>query len=344
VADALASPASELNKLVASQPDDKKLIEEVFVRFLARKPTEKELTLGVEALAAASADHAKAAAVLAEYENTIPAKQAAWEASVGKPLVWTPLDASELKSAAGATLAKREDQSIVVTGEAAKDVYTFVAPTDLKGITAIRLEAINDAALPAGGPGRAQNGNFVLSELKLTAAPKADPSKAEPVALQNASADFSQENWHVSAAIDGSEDTGWAVSPQFGKAHTAIFETKTDVAHEGGSLVTLTLSQQYPDGKHLLGKFRISVTDAQRPVMGSKLPEAVAAAIAVPADKRTPEQAAAAATHFRSLDAELVRLTAEVGKAADGVKNARQIGVQDLAWALINSPAFLFNR
>jgi 3-methyladenine DNA glycosylase/8-oxoguanine DNA glycosylase len=95
---------------------------------------------------------------------------------------------------------------------------------------------------------------------------------------------------------------------------------------------------------HLLGKFRISVTDAKRPVMGVKLPEAIAAALAVPADQRTPEQAAAIAAHYRSLDAELARLTAEAGKAADAAKNARQIGVQDLAWALINSPAFLFNR
>jgi hypothetical protein len=344
VADALANPNSELNKLVASQPDDAKLIEEVFVRFLARKPTEKELALGIEALKAAATDQAKAAAALAEYEKTLPAKQAAWEVTVGKPLVWTPLEASELKSTAGATLAKQEDKSVVATGPTAKDIYTFVAPTDLKGITAIRLEAISDAALPAGGPGRANNGNFVVSELKVTAAPKADPAKAEPIALQNASADFSQDNWHVSAAIDGSEDTGWAVMPQFGKPHAAIFETKVDVGHDGGSQLTITLSQQFPDGTHLLGKFRLSVTDASRPVMGSKLPEAVAAAIAVPADKRTPEQAAAVAAHYRTLDAELTRLTAEVGKAGDAAKNARQLGIQDLAWALINSPAFLFNR
>jgi hypothetical protein len=344
VANALADPGSELNRLVATEMDDRKLIEEVFLRFLVRKPTEKELTLGVEALSAAAADQAKAAAALAEYEKALPAKQAAWEASVGKPLVWTPLDPSELKSAAGATLAKQDDKSVVAVGPTAKDVYTFVAPSDLKGITAIRLEAIADAALPAGGPGRAQNGNFVLSELKLSAAPKADPAKAEPVGLQNASADFSQDNWHVAGAIDGSEDTGWAVSPQFGKTHIAMFETKADVGHDGGSLLTFTLSQQYPDGTHLLGRFRISVTGAQRPVMGSKLPEAVAAALAEPADKRTPEQAGAIAAHYRSLDAELARLNAEVGQAKDAAKNARQIGVQDLAWALINSPAFLFNR
>ncbi len=344
VANALADGGSTLNKLAASEMNDAKLIEQVFLRFLARKPTEKELKLGIDALSAAAAEQAKAAAALTEYEKTIPAKQAAWEASVGKPLVWTPLDLSEMKSIVGATFAKQEDKSVVVTGATGKDTYSLLAPVDLKGITAIRLEAINDTTLPAGGPGRAQNGNFVVSEFRAAIASKADPMKFEPVLLQNASADFSQDGWHVSAAIDGSEDTGWAVSPQFGKTHTAIFETKSDSGHEGGSLLTIAMFQQYPDGMHLLGKFRISVTDAERPVMGTKLPETIAAALAVPADKRSPEQLATLAAHYRTLDGELARLTAEVGKAADAAKNARQIGVQDLAWALINSPAFLFNR
>ena len=96
----------------------RKLIEEVFVRFLARKPTRAELKLGVEALKAAAADHAKAAAALAEYEKQLPAKQAAWEASLGKPVVWQPLEPSEMKSAAGATLTKQDDKSILVTGNA----------------------------------------------------------------------------------------------------------------------------------------------------------------------------------------------------------------------------------
>ncbi len=343
VADALADAGSELNKLVASEADDAKLIEEVFVRFLARQPNATELKLGIEALQAAAADQAKAAAALAEYEKQLPAKQAAWEAGQGKPVTWYPLDPTEMKSPAGATFAKQDDKSIVVTGNLDKDVYTIVAKTDLKGITGIKLQTINDAALAAGGPGRAANGNFVVSELKLAIAPAAG-GDAAPVELSGASADFSQEAWHVSAAIDGSDQTGWAVSPQFGKPHEATFETKTDVGGEGGSLLTITISQQYPDGKHALGKFRLFVTDGARPLAKSKLPELVAAALAVPQDQRTPEQAATLAAHHKSLDAEHARLTSELQKAAEQAKSARAIGVQDLAWALINNPAFLFNR
>src|SRR5205823_7018661 len=95
VADALTDAASELNQLAAKQTDDAKLIEEIFVRFLARKPMASELKLGVEALKAAADDHAKAVAALAEYEKQIPEKQAAWEASIGKPGVWQSLEPSE---------------------------------------------------------------------------------------------------------------------------------------------------------------------------------------------------------------------------------------------------------
>jgi hypothetical protein len=344
VADALANPASELNQLVAAQPDDAKLLEEVFLRFLARKPTEQELKFGIEALQAAAADQGKAVAALAEYEKQISAKQAAWEASVGKPLVWTTLEPGEMKSNVGATFAKQEDKSILVTGATGLDTYTLTLPLERKGITAIRLEALSDPSLAAAGPGRAQNGNFVVSELKATIAPKSDPAKVEPLVLQNASADFSQEAWHISAAIDGREDTGWAVSPQFGKNHEAVFETKADAGHEGGSIVTLALSQQYPDGKHLLGRFRISVTDASRPIGGTKLPEAIAAALAVPKDQRNADQLALLTAHYKTLDSEFARLNAELQRAQDQAKNARAIGIQDLGWALINSPAFLFNR
>ncbi|MDX1947597.1 MAG: DUF1549 and DUF1553 domain-containing protein, partial [Pirellulaceae bacterium] len=345
VANALADPASELNQLVAREPDNIKLISEVFLRFLGRQPTEQELKLGVEALSAAAGDGAKAAAALAEYEKQLPAKQAVWEATYGKAVVWTPLDPSEMKSTAGAKFAKQDDKSIVVTGPLAKDVYTIVAPTDLKAITGLKLEALADAALPSSGPGRAPNGNFVLSELKLSLASKADATKTAAVALQGGSADFAQASFPAANAIDGNEGTGWAIHPETGKSHTALFETKADAGVDGGSILTITLSHQYQDSQHALGKFRLSVTDGPRPIVGgANLPAPVAAALAVPKDQRTAEQSATLAAHYRSLDPELARLAGEVQKAADQAKNARALGVQDIAWALINSPAFLFNR
>lgn len=344
VSNAIANPNSELSQLVAAQPDDTQLIREVFLRFLAQAPSPEQLRLGLDALRSAGEDLPAMVAALKSYAAQLPAKQLAWEQSVGRVPEWKVLEPTEMKSTVGATFKKAEDQSILVSGTTGKDTYTIVASTDLKEITAVRLEALADEGLPAGGPGRAGNGNFVLSEFKLSAAPKSDPAKSVPVSLQNASADFNQESFAVSAALDGNEGTGWAISPAFKQNHTAIFELTASPSGDGGTVLSFALVQQHADGLHSLGRFRLSVTSSPRPVGQNKLPSDIAAALAVPADKRSEEQKGKLASHYQSLDAEYQRLKVEVQRSEEQLKNQRLIGVQDLAWALINSPGFLFNR
>jgi RecA-family ATPase len=104
------------------------------------------------------------------------------------------------------------------------------------------------------------------------------------------------------------------------------------------------LSQQFADGKHLLGRLRLSVTNSPRPFDRGQLPAEVAAALATAKDKRSPEQQAALTRYFRTRDSRYQDLTSTVQKSAESLKNRRLLGVQDLAWALINNPAFLFNR
>jgi hypothetical protein len=344
VADAVHAPGGALAKLVASEPDDEKVIEEVFLRFLARRPSETERTLGLEAMQAAGEGHEELVAALKAYEEQLPAKQAEWEKTAAREVQWAPLQAMEMRSEVGAAFEQKEDGSIFVSGANGKDVYTIVAQTDLAGVTGVRLEALADPSLPAGGPGRAQNGNFVLSELKVTAAAPNDPRGAQPVELHNAAANFSQANWDVRGAVDGNEGTGWAVSPEFNKNHTAIFETKEPAGGDGGAVLTFTFSQQYQDGTHTLGRFRLSITNSPQPFTSSQLPAELVKIIKTPTDQRTAEQKKKLADHYRSTDAELARLEAEVKKSEDLLKNRRLVGVQDLAWALINNPAFLFNR
>src|SRR6185503_5186112 len=111
----------------------------------------------------------------------------------------------------------------------AKETYTIQAKSDLKSFTGFRLEALNDAELPAGGPGTAPNGNFVLTQFKVSAGGK-------PVKLQHASADFSQDGYAVADAIDNKAKSGWAVFPQVGKAHEAVFEAASPVDGSAGSI------------------------------------------------------------------------------------------------------------
>ena len=343
IATAIDQSNNDITQLVASEKDDAKLVEELFYRILNRPPVDHELAAGIAALRTFDDDHAKLAAQLAAYEKTLPAKQPEWEKTAAAP-VWTPLEIGIAKSAAGATLSSEGDRAILTSGKVAKDKYTLVAATDLAGITGIRLEALTDPRLPQGGPGRAPNGNQVLSELRLSVAPTNDPAKVQPVGLQNALADYNQPGWDVSGAIDGDLATGWALAGETGKNHVAVFECKSDVGASGGSLLFFTLDQQFGDGKHELGKFRLSVTASKRPIRLAALPENIAKLLAIPADKRSDQQKSELAAYYRSLDAEFARLNQAVAQHANDRANARLLGAQDLAWALINSPAFLFNR
>ena len=79
-------------------------------------------------------------------------------------------------SAGKARLTLRDDGSILAGGEIADgDTYTIVAQTGLPEITAVMLEALTDDSLPSRGPGRAENGNFALTSLRLFAAPQDKP-------------------------------------------------------------------------------------------------------------------------------------------------------------------------
>ncbi len=109
----------------------------------------------------------------------LAAEQTKWEESLRQQPTWQVLEPMELKSAGGATLAKQADGSILASGEnPAKDTYTITAKTDLRGITALRLEAIPDTSLPTGGSGRSPSGDFRLTKFAVTSQPADKPDGA----------------------------------------------------------------------------------------------------------------------------------------------------------------------
>ena len=97
-----------------------------------------------------------------------------------------------------------------------------------------------------------------------------------------------------------SQASGWAIAPQFGKAHAAVFQTARDGigAETDGkaALLTFTLTQNYPTLS--LGRFRISATTQPRPVRA--LPPDIAQIIAIAPQQRTPEQKTRVTDYFKS--------------------------------------------
>lgn len=188
----------------------------------------------------------------------VPALSADFDAAVAaaKSDPWIVLDLQSPASQAGATLTKQGDGSILASGGTPPlDTYTASAQVGLKRVRAIRIEALPHESLPAGGPGRAGHGNFVLSDVKVRQA-------GTPLAFAGASATFEQEDHPSSAAIDGHPLTGWAVAGRFGQASAAVFHLQSPSDLES---VTFVLEQRTHHREHLLGCFRISVSVLELP-------------------------------------------------------------------------------
>ena len=234
---------------------------------LLNNANEQELPVPDDALAARQAEiDSRIAALEAELEYQFP---------VPTTMEWQPVTVIQAGSAGAAVLTPQADGSILASGPSPdKDVYTIVAETDLENIAGLRLEVLPDGTLPHEGPGRAVNGNFVVSEVQLTAAPRAGAGAASTCRLNTAEADFSQADYGVAKAIDGDSTSaaGWAIyspSGPWNVSRAASFALETPAVSPGGSRLTVTIHQQQ-GGSHTLGRFRLSVgiqSDSQdRPI------------------------------------------------------------------------------
>ncbi len=218
----------------------------------------------------------------------------AWEQSLARQRVrWTTLVVTNAASANGATLTKQPDGSLLSAGERPEtDVYTIVARNPLQRVTALRIEVLADDRLPQRGPGRQDNGNLHLSELEVFAG----VDQATPVPIAGATADFDQTDWGIARAIDGVPQTAWGIYPQVGMGHEAVFEFREAIEVSGADLKVVL--KQLHGGGHLMGRVRLSVTDAALPVGIDVLPTDVIAVLETPPQERSESQRLALARHY----------------------------------------------
>jgi hypothetical protein len=361
VGEAVKDPNNRINKLVLAEKDDGKVADEIYLAVLNRLPTPKERAAAIDALRAAGPDHAKMLAeyqpkadALATYKRTLDAKQKVWEDGLRaqKPSKWHPLDMRRAESKQGppasakdgAMLTIKKDGSVLASGKFGDiDIYTVSGLIETaEPITAMRLEVLADPILPSKGPGRADNGNFVLNEFRVSAKPLDKPD-ANPMAIKLTAlqALFSQDGYPVQNAVDGNLATGWATFGRLGQDNAALFKFDKPVSGPAGVYFTVVLDQRFGQ-KHMIGKFRLSVTTDANPRLQSPITPEQFAVLETPAADRTPAQKEQLRQLYLAQDKEYQRLAADAANPPPA--DARVLGAQDLVWALINTPAFLFNR
>lgn len=355
VAEAIRDPNNRINKLVLKEKNDAKVVEEIYLSILNRYPTDEEKAAGITALRAAGADHKamvadyqEKLAALEAYKKTLDQKQKAWEAGLinQRPTKWTTLDIDSAKArGSGVNFVLNKDGSALASGKAeATDLYTFLTTANFKDpITAIRIETLSDPSLPAKGPGRADNGNFVLNEFRLTYRPADKPkNKPKRIGLTGAQASVQQNGFPATNAVDNNPATGWAVANGTGKDQVILFRFQQPVpAVKGGVALIATFDQRF-GSNHVIGKIRLSVTTDKDPKLTSLLSAEQIALLETPEEDRTPKQKAKLREMYLAQDKEYARLAAEAAEVPPS--DPRILGAQDLAWVLINTPAFLFNH
>ncbi len=283
-------------------------------------------------------DHAPLVAALKQFEDEqLASRLETWLASDIKEVMptWLILEPTAMSSDGGAEFEKLPDSSVLVKGKNAEtDVYTFVVPTKVASITAIRLESLAHESLPKQGPGRADNGNFALSDFQLWAAPPGTTAPGAPVKLVSPKATFKQPGLPIAATLDDNKKTAWSVDGEIGKNQAASFAVETPLKNPAGTTLTFVLKFEGNTG-HNLGRLRLAVSsftaetekkaeenngkpETKPPVdeAAQSTVDEVNTALATPAAERTEAQRAALLKWYREHDADWKRLSTAVTEHA----------------------------
>jgi hypothetical protein len=175
---------------------------------------------------------------------------------------------------------------------------------------------------------------------------------------------------------------GWSIGNDTSRPHWAAFALESPAGDTNGIVLKITLQHRY-EAPYEVGRFRLWITTNAAPA-AEGLPTEIADILRVPGKDRKPAQRAALLAHWRRADPRMLRLDFAVELArnplpdderlaelegelalatrpvatdpillqlredarlsTEQLARKRLTAAQDLTWALINTPSFLFNR
>jgi mono/diheme cytochrome c family protein len=264
---------------------------------------------------------------------------------------WTVLTDTDIFASYGVKFDKLPDGSFLAKGDnSTANNYKVTARTKLKNITGFKLEVLTDPNLPRGGPGRANDGNFILTDFMADAAPAGKPDAMAKVALNDPTTDFERPDMPVKNVIDGDSKTHWSGDAGPGRRNQdreIVFVAAQPAGFDGGTILNFQIVQKFDDsidlrgGKPNIGRFRISVTTAANP-KADPLPANVRRILAIPSEKRSRDEQREVFGFYRRTVPEW----AESNKKIDDLMNEWPYGATTLSLAQRRWPreTHLFKR
>ncbi len=292
---------------------------------------------------------------LKDLEPKLTEAQLAWEqeaaSSVEEQRDWMVLVPEEYISQGKADLQVLPDLSILASGtNPAREVYEIVSTVANGPKKAVRLEGLIHESLTAGGAGRSQNSNVVLSEFELYVAASDKPGEWERVKIDAARADHEQTNgdFKIANAIDGEAGTGWAIEGfKLREDRTAEFVAAESFGSEEPYRVKIVLRHESPYGQHQFGRVRLSVADFDP--IARNVPDGIRKILLTETDKRTPAQSQELQKHFRSNVVDLPEYKQLQGRLTQTEKQRKEFADSIPTTMVFKElakpkPAYLLNR
>jgi mono/diheme cytochrome c family protein len=192
-------------------------------------------------------------ATLARLEESLAAPvnetaYADWRAAISSP-GWSPVAVSGMGLEA-------VDTDLRATGPTPNQTEYVLSGNASSPITGFKLTVVPDPNMPNAGSGRSPSGNFILSDLKVTA--------GKPMPITELAASHTQNGFDVRGVLDTNPDTGWAIAPHFRAGHHLIIELAESIPAGASYSITMGMrSTQWP--QHVLGRFKLEAIDRPHP-------------------------------------------------------------------------------
>ncbi|MGH9657997.1 MAG: DUF1553 domain-containing protein, partial [Bryobacteraceae bacterium] len=204
-----------------------------------------------------------------------------------------------------AAIARLPDHSLLAQAQpAGPQSFVLEAQSPLDRITAVRIEALPDASLPRGGPGRDLYGNVILTRLLVEI-------DGRPVTFGRAETDDSSRDQVVRNLIEPASEygvKGWGVDASRDEvrlARTAVLALAAPLAAPlevpRGAAIRVTLKHEGEYGNAGVGRFRISLTASPDPMRITSISARLRPLLSLAAAVRTSTQADEIGRYYASI-------------------------------------------